>query len=147
MDSWRERPGNGSLRSRYTHTVNVLQEPPVSEFDRARDAFLAGLESDQHRFADTLAFIDRWYEVQPSAFRNGAVHNAEDQNQGSCKVLGLARLLQLTREQTLACFGEHYREVLATPEADNHHNLRRLQRDGLTDITFDRFPLTPREHA
>lgn len=129
------------------NTESMQQELPVSDFPRARDIFLAALESDTHAFGDTLSFIERWYDYQPSAFDNGPVHNSADQNQGSCKVLALAQLLGLSQEQTLRCFGEHYREVLATPDVDNHHNLRRLQRDGLADISFEHFPLTQREHG
>jgi hypothetical protein len=47
----------------------------------------------------------------------------------------------LSAEQALKCFGEYYRDVLATPGKDNHHNLRRLQADGLADIHFDQPPL------
>lgn len=117
----------------------------MSDFSQAREAFLTAIDSDRHTFADTLAFIGQWYEHQPSAFDNGSVHNRADQNQGSGKVLALAQLLDLDQGQVLRCFGEHYREVLGAPDADNHFNLRRLQRDGLTNITFERFPLQPRE--
>jgi len=41
----------------------------------------------------------------------------------------------------LQCFGQHYRDVLATPEVDNHHNLRRVLKEGLDNISFDQFPL------
>lgn len=119
----------------------------MTDFHQARDAFLGALDDPGHTFADTLAFIDRWYVHTPTAFRNGPVGNGADQNQGSCKVLGLAALLGLDRERTLRCFGEHYRDVLATPDADNHHNLRRLLRDGPVDIEFERFPLAPREQG
>ncbi len=114
----------------------------MTDFSQDLETFLTGLASERHRFADTLAFIDRWYSHCPTAFANGPVRNGADQNQGTCKVLGLAMLLGLDREQTLRCFGEHYREVLATPAGDNHHNLRRLLREGLVDIHFDSFPLT-----
>jgi hypothetical protein len=53
----------------------------------------------------------------------------------------MALLLGLGNEQVLKCFGEHFRDVLATPNANNHHNLRRLQQEGLVDIQFDHPPL------
>ncbi|MEE3190749.1 MAG: hypothetical protein VX281_07300 [Pseudomonadota bacterium] len=31
--------------------------------------------------------------------------------------------------------------MLATPDVDNHHNLRRVLREGTDNITFDQFPL------
>jgi hypothetical protein len=113
----------------------------VNDFNTALPEFLASIETDSHRFAATLAFIDQWFEFTPAAFRNGNVSNTVDQNQGSCRVLSMALLLGLSSEQTLKCFGEHYRDVLATPTVDNHHNLRRLQAEGLVDIHFDHPPL------
>lgn len=113
----------------------------MSAFDSALQDFLAAIETDTHQFAATLAFINQWFEFTPSGFRNGSVINNADQNQGSCRVLAMALQLGFTAEQALKCFGEHYREVLATPAVDNHHNLRRLQRQGLVDILFDHPPL------
>mgnify|MGYP000495330143 FL=1 len=113
----------------------------MSQFDQARSAFLAQLSEDNFQFETTLAFIEQYYNFTPSAFNNGGVANTADQNQGSCKVFALAQLLDLSQEQTLQCFGQHYRDVLATPEVDNHHNLRRVLKEGLANITFDAFPL------
>ena len=50
------------------------------------------LDSGEHVFADTLAFIAQGYTYQPQAFTNGGVENAAGQNEGSCKTLGLALL-------------------------------------------------------
>lgn len=113
----------------------------MKNFDKALAKFLTAIDSDTHLFASTLGFINEWFDFTPVAFRNGKVVNSAEQNQGSCRVLAFAMLNGLSSEQALKCFGEHYRDVLATPGADNHHNLRRLQAEGLTDITFDRFPL------
>lgn len=113
----------------------------MTDFDNALKDFLAAIETDSHRFATTLAFIDEWFSFTPCAFRNGKVNNTAEQNQGSCRVLALALQAGLNSAQTLKCFGEHYRDVLATPTVDNHHNLRRLQQEGLVDIFFDQPPL------
>ncbi|MFC3678595.1 HopJ type III effector protein [Bacterioplanoides pacificum] len=113
----------------------------MSDFQQAKDTFLQQLHNDDHVFASTLEFIETWFDFTPSAFNNGEVVNAADQNQGSCKVFALAHQLELTQEQALRCFGEHYRDVLATPDVDNHHNLRRLLKEGLSNIQFDQFPL------
>ena len=45
----------------------------------------ASLNSGEHVFADTLAFIAAHYDYQPQAFNNGGVENAAGQNEGSCK--------------------------------------------------------------
>ena len=116
----------------------------MTDFAQAHQAFLTSLQSGQHEFATALTFIEHWFEFTPTAFSNGPVDNRDNQNQGSCQVLALAELLQFDDQQTLLCFGEHYRDVLATPDVDNHHNLRRLIRDGRRDIQFERFPLTPK---
>jgi hypothetical protein len=113
----------------------------MTDFNQALPDFLAAIETPTHPFASTLAFINEWFDFTPSAFHNGAVSNTVEQNQGSCRVLSMALLLGLSKDQTLKCFGEHYRDVLATPGVDNHHNLRRLQAEGLVDITFEHPPL------
>lgn len=113
----------------------------MSDFSTAKSEFLASVATDQHMFADTLAFVETWYDFTPTAFNNGHVPNQADQNQGSAKVFALSQLLKMTKEQTLGCFGEHYRDVLATPDVDNHHNLRRVLREGNGNIKFDQFPL------
>lgn len=103
--------------------------------------FRAALRSDQHLFADTLAFIATRYEYTPSAFTNGSQQNAAGQNEGSCKVLGLALLEGLTDEEALRAFGEHYRSVLNTPDGSDHSNIRALIRCGLAKVIFERMPL------
>jgi hypothetical protein len=113
----------------------------MSQFEQAKSDFLQQLGQDNFQFEATLAFIEQQYHFTPSAFNNGEVSNTIEQNQGSCKVFALAQLLELTQQQALSCFGQHYRDVLATPTVDNHHNLRRVLKDGLGDIQFDRFPL------
>lgn len=110
-------------------------------FDDAKRDFVEAITKRNHQFADTLAFVSTWYDFTPTAFSNGDVHNNSQENQGSAKVIALATELGLSRQQLLYCFGEHYREVLATPHGNNHFNLRRLQRDGHTNVCFDKFPL------
>ena len=103
----------------------------------ALDDFRAQLRSEHFTFAQTLAFIAEHYRYQPSAFRNGAVDNAAGQNEGSCKTLGLALLEGLSLEETLQCFGEHYRSVLATPSGNDHGNIRALMDTGLAGVRFE----------
>lgn len=115
------------------------------DFAQSTEAFLTSLDSGEHAFASTLAFIDQWYDATPTAFQNGSINNSANENQGSAKVLGLAFDLKLSQDQVLLCFGEHYRDVLATPDVQNHFNLRRLIKDGLVDIKFETFPLQRRD--
>ena len=113
----------------------------MSQFEHVKSEFLAQLAEDNFQFEVTIAFIEQNFNFTPSAFNNGGVLNTAEQNQGSCKIFALAQLLELSQQQALACFGQHYRDVLATPEVDNHHNLRRVLKEGLGNITFDAFPL------
>ena len=113
----------------------------MSSFEQAQSGFLQLLTQDEFQFETTLAFIEQHCIFTPSAFNNGGVKNSVEQNQGSCKVFALAELLNLSQQQALSCFGQHYRDVLATPDVDNHHNLRRVLKEGLSNIRFDRFPL------
>jgi hypothetical protein len=103
----------------------------------ALNDFRAKLHSEQFTFAETLAFIAAHYQYQPSAFSNGGVENAAGQNEGSCKTLGLALLENLSKEEALLCFAEHYRSVLATPEGSDHGNIRALMATGLTGVRFE----------
>jgi hypothetical protein len=113
------------------------------------DDFIACLGNDDSLlFAETMAMIDAHYEARPTAFRNGSgddlVRNAADHNQGSCRIFAFGRLNGLTEQQTLACFGEHYRHVLANPDGSDHANIRAFMRHGWSGIHFDNAPLRPR---
>ena len=104
--------------------------------------FRAALQGGAHTFADTLAFITAHYDYRPSAFRNGQQQNAAGQNEGSCKILGLALLEGLTHEEALLAFGEHYRTVQANPGGSDHGNIRALMHTGLSGVHFEQPPLT-----
>lgn len=109
------------------------------------DNFCERLSRDDHRFDDTLAFIENHYVFTPTAFSNGGLHNTADANQGSCRVLALAVLEGLSRQQALQAFGEHYRGVMADPEGHGHANIRALLQHGLGAVSFDVFPLQRRQ--
>ena len=108
----------------------------------ALNEFRAKLHSDHFTFAETLAFIAEHYQYQPSAFSNGDVHNTAGQNEGSCKTLGLALLEGLSDQEALLAFGEHYRDVVATPEGSDHGNIRALIKHGLAGVKFTAQPLS-----
>ena len=93
-------------------------------------------------FADTKAVIAQHFDFTPTAFRNGEQYNQAGENNGSCQIFALGILLKLTKEQTLACFGEHYAHVLATPEGQDHLNIRHFMQYGWAGIHYDSPPLT-----
>lgn len=86
-------------------------------------------------FDQVMAVIAAEYKHQPSAFTNGSQKNSAEQNQGSCKILGFARLNGLTEQQTLHCFGKYYREdVLQNPEGSDHGNIRAFMQTGWSGV-------------
>lgn len=103
------------------------------------DAFLQKLNNDPAaiEFTDTIATIDSLYEFTPTAFKNGELENAAGQNNGSCKLFAFAKLQNLSKEQTLACFGAYYRkDVLEHPEATDHGNIRNFMKFGWDGIAY-----------
>lgn len=108
--------------------------------------FRTRLESGDNQFSETLALVEKWYDFHPSAFKNGldeqAVNNEKGTNEGSLKVFALGRLNGFTPEQALLSFGEHYRDVLATPEGSDHQNIRQFMRHGWPGIAFENAPLS-----
>ena len=114
------------------------------------DEFIARLgRDDSLMFEETLAIISDNYAFTPTAFSNGdgeeIIHNAPDQNQGSCKVFAFGMLNGLDEKQLLACFGEHFRHVVADPAGKDHPNIRNFMRHGWKGIRFTGEPLRLRQ--
>jgi hypothetical protein len=108
-------------------------------------AFLEKLktQADAISFDDTMATIEATYRFTPTAFSNGDTNNAADTNNGSCKIFAFGLLNDLTKDQTLACFGDYYRkDVLENPEGDDHQNIRNFIKSGWEGITFSGQALT-----
>lgn len=94
-------------------------------------------------FNDTMAVIDSLYEFTETGFENAGLVNGAGQNSGSCRLFAFAQLQNLSKEQTLACFGAYYRDdVLKHPEGDDHQNIRHFMAHGWDGISFDGSPLT-----
>lgn len=90
-------------------------------------------------FLETIAVIEENYDFTPTTFDNGTQHNAAGENSGSCKLFAFAQLLNLSQEETLACFGAFYFEdVLENPEGINHQNIRNFMKTGWNGIQFER---------
>ncbi|MAC47041.1 HopJ type III effector protein [Oceanospirillum beijerinckii] len=101
-------------------------------------------ENTQLDFEDTIAVISENYDYTPTAFQNGEVNNEAGQNEGSCKIFAFAQLNNLNEQQTLACFGRFYQDVLATPEGTDHGNIRNFMSSGWSGIRFEATALTAR---
>lgn len=98
-------------------------------------------QSEQLSFAETLAVIDAHYDFTPTAFSNGELENAAGENNGSCKIFAFGQLHQLSAQQTVAGFGEHYRGVLADPTGQGHQNIRNFIKHGWSGIHYQGQPL------
>jgi hypothetical protein len=81
--------------------------------------------------------IAKEYDYRPGGFSIGDVHSGPDENQWSGRVASYAVLNDLSTEQTLALFGEHYQTVLDDPSGTGHANIRALARHGIESVRFD----------
>lgn len=94
-------------------------------------------EPDSISFEQSIALIDALYQFTPVAFKNGDLHNAAGENNGSCKILAFGLLHQLSAAQTLFLFGDYYRSVLDTPKGTDHQNIRNFIRTGWDGVAFE----------
>ncbi|PTP13858.1 type III effector [Vibrio sp. 10N.286.51.C3] len=89
------------------------------------------------QFEDTMQVIEARYDFSECEFRNGDVVNAAGQNNSSCKIFAFGLEQGLSAEQTLACFGQFYRnDVLGFPENTDHQNIRNFMVYGWNGIQF-----------
>lgn len=98
---------------------------------------LEKLKNNLLSFKEVIAFIDTYYNHQPTAFKNGALRNEANQNQGSAKVFTFAQLNKLDNADTLCLFAEHYQSVLKNPDSADHQNIRQFMIYGWPGIAFE----------
>jgi hypothetical protein len=100
--------------------------------------FLDKIKSNQFiSFPETIAHIDENYIFTPTTFKNGNQVNTAGENNGSCKIFAFAKLEQFTQEETLSLFGDFYQDVLKTPDATDHQNIRNFMIFGWEGIQFE----------
>ncbi|QJD96681.1 HopJ type III effector protein [Mucilaginibacter robiniae] len=105
---------------------------------------LAGLKNHSVLFADVIQFIETYYQHQPTAFKNGEAYNEATQNQGSAKIFAFAQLNNLSAEDTLLLFAEHYQSVLNHPTGTDHQNIRQFMAQGWLGVVFEGQALQPK---
>lgn len=88
-------------------------------------------------FAETMQLIEDNYNFTPNAFTNGNIKNKVGENSGSCKLFAFAIHQQFTKEETLACFGEHYKSVLEDKNGTSHQNIRNFIEFGFEGLAFE----------
>ena len=103
---------------------------------------IAALKNGTAKFADVISFIETYYNYQPVAFKNGDIYNEASQNQGSAKVFTFAKFNNLSKQETLQLFAEHYQTVINTPGETDHQNIRQFMANGWAGISFDGIALT-----
>src|SRR5690554_6997344 len=52
------------------HTIEKKEMKSLNNFTEEKAAFLEAIEQPEHRFSDTLSFLDTWFEYSPSHFDN-----------------------------------------------------------------------------
>lgn len=95
------------------------------------------LKDNSLSFKEVIEFIETYYQHQPTAFKNGELQNEATQNQGSAKVFTFAQLNNLSKEDTLYLFAEHYQSVLSNPSGTDHQNIRQFMIHGWPGIVFE----------
>lgn len=95
------------------------------------------LKDNNITFKEVIAFIESKYHHQPTAFKNGDAYNEATQNQGSAKVFSFAQLNNLSKEDTLYLFAEHYQSVLHHPDGEDHQNIRQFMTHGWPGVVFE----------
>ncbi len=93
-------------------------------------------------FNDVIDVIAENYNYTQTQFINGTLENQAGTNEGSCKIFAFSQLNNLSKEQTLACFGQYYRDdVLQHPEGTDHGNIRNFMISGWNGVKFDNVAL------
>ncbi|AUC86033.1 type III effector [Polaribacter sp. ALD11] len=87
-------------------------------------------------FVETMQVIEDNYNFTPTTFTNGELKNNAGENIGSCKLFAFAKHQKLTKEETLFCFGEHYKNVLEDKNGTSHQNIRNFIKTGFEGLSF-----------
>ncbi|WP_353079089.1 HopJ type III effector protein [Flavobacterium sp.] len=88
-------------------------------------------------FPESIAYIDENYLFTPTTFKNGNQLNNAGENNGSCKIFAFAQMQHLSKEETLSLFGDFYQDVLNSPDATDHQNIRNFMIFGWDGIHFE----------
>jgi len=81
--------------------------------------------------------IDSSYAVKVKKFKNGALQNSEKENQATGKVLSFAKLTNLSEEDTLRLWAEHFVDTAKDPTGTTHQNIREFMKNGWKGVEFE----------
>jgi hypothetical protein len=102
-----------------------------------KEQLIKKLKDNSLTFKEVIEFIEKDYQHQPTAFKNGEAYNEATQNQGSAKVFAFAQLNGLSAADTLYLFAEHYQSVLGNPDGTDHQNIRQFMKHGWPGVVFE----------
>lgn len=90
-------------------------------------------------FNHVIKIIEKNYLFIPTEFSNGSTVNAENSNNGSCKIFAFGLKNKLSQQATLNAFGDFYTlEVLQHPDGKDHQNIRNFMQTGWKGIAFQK---------
>jgi hypothetical protein len=78
-----------------------------------------------------VAAIRTLYSFSQTAFRMGDHYNDRGKNEASLLIFSFAKKHRLSKDQVLALFAEAAEEVAASPEGEDHPNIRFFLKCGL----------------
>mmetsp|Transcript_22441 Transcript_22441/g.45813 ORF Transcript_22441/g.45813 Transcript_22441/m.45813 type:complete len:231 (+) Transcript_22441:36-728(+) len=87
-------------------------------------------------FDAVISAIDAGYDMTEVEFEVNGLKSAPGTNVGSAKLLSFGVLAGLSKEETLALFGQYYRDVVANPSGDDHPNIRNFMEAGWDGVSF-----------
>jgi hypothetical protein len=124
--------------------VEKFQKKKKNQKMNSLKNFLDKIKNNQFvSFPETITHIDENYHFTPTTFKNGNQMNNAGENNGSCKIFAFAQLNNLSKEETLSLFGDFYQDVLNTPDATDHQNIRNFMIFGWEGIQFEGEALKP----
>lgn len=91
---------------------------------------------DTVEFDDVISALDAGYDATEVEFEVNGLKSAPGSNVGSAKLLSFGVLAGLSKDETLALFGGYYRDVVATPDGDDHPNIRNFMTSGWEGVSF-----------
>ena len=125
--------------------VTKLINSRIDSMSNEVQALIQQLNQDAVDFNEVIKTIENNYIFTPSEFKNGETLNAENSNNGSCKIFAFGLLNELSEQATLNAFGDFYTvDVLQNPEGEDHQNIRNFMRFGWQGVNFEKPALTPK---
>ena len=124
----------------YTHTHTWTCGPFIirsyKSLDNPTNINKIEMSGDDLMFQEFIDMCDEQYEDGLIEFKNGDIVNKPNENHGSAKVLSYAALADFDKETTLKLWGQYYRDVKATPDGDDHQNIRNFMKYGWDGVDF-----------